>query len=143
MISNLKKKLNKKGFTLAELLIVVAIIAILVAIAIPVFTASKTKAQNAVIAANARACKAQAIADYLLSDTSSSAEKIYYYSVDHVGNITEITITSTAIAEGSYGYVVTIPANTHQGDVVATVKYIKGANGVTFASSASSSPPVS
>ena len=32
-------KTNKKGFTLAELLIVVAIIAVLVAIAIPVFTA--------------------------------------------------------------------------------------------------------
>ena len=32
------KKNNKKGFTLAELLIVVAIIAVLVAIAIPVFT---------------------------------------------------------------------------------------------------------
>ena len=31
-------KTNKKGFTLAELLIVVAIIAVLVAIAIPVFT---------------------------------------------------------------------------------------------------------
>ena len=31
------KQTNKKGFTLAELLIVVAIIAVLVAIAIPVF----------------------------------------------------------------------------------------------------------
>lgn len=31
------KKLNKKGFTLAELLIVIAIIAILIAIAIPAF----------------------------------------------------------------------------------------------------------
>ena len=34
-----KAKENKKGFTLAELLIVVAIIAVLVAIAIPIFTA--------------------------------------------------------------------------------------------------------
>ena len=31
-------KKNKKGFTLAELLIVVAIIAVLVAISIPIFT---------------------------------------------------------------------------------------------------------
>ena len=30
-------KINRKGFTLAELLIVVAIIAVLVAVAIPVF----------------------------------------------------------------------------------------------------------
>ena len=34
----LKTKLNKKGFTLAELLVVVAIIAILVAVSIPIFT---------------------------------------------------------------------------------------------------------
>lgn len=30
-------KINRKGFTLAELLIVVAIIAVLVAVAIPIF----------------------------------------------------------------------------------------------------------
>ena len=30
---------NKKGFTLAELLVVVAIVAILVAISVPIFTA--------------------------------------------------------------------------------------------------------
>ena len=35
----LKKLQNKKGFTLMEMLIVVAIIAVLVAIAIPVFNA--------------------------------------------------------------------------------------------------------
>lgn len=34
-----KIRTNKKGFTLAELLIVVAIIGVLVAISIPIFTA--------------------------------------------------------------------------------------------------------
>ena len=38
-----KAKENKKGFTLAELLIVVAIIAVLVAISIPIFTAQLEK----------------------------------------------------------------------------------------------------
>ena len=39
---------SKKGFTLAELLVVVAIIAVLVAVAIPVFSASQKKAKLAV-----------------------------------------------------------------------------------------------
>ena len=38
---------SQKGFTLAELLVVVAIIAVLVAVAIPVFSASKEKAKLA------------------------------------------------------------------------------------------------
>ena len=48
-------KNNRKGFTLAELLIVVAIIAVLVAIAIPVFNGSLTKAKEATDVANLRA----------------------------------------------------------------------------------------
>lgn len=39
---------SQKGFTLAELLVVVAIIAVLVAVAIPVFSASQKKAKLAV-----------------------------------------------------------------------------------------------
>ena len=53
--------LNKKGFTLMEMLIVVAIIAILVAISIPTFTGSLDKANSATDAANLRAAKAVVI----------------------------------------------------------------------------------
>ena len=52
-------KNNKKGFTLAELLVVVAIIAVLVAIAIPVFTAQLEKSREAVDAANIRSAYAE------------------------------------------------------------------------------------
>jgi prepilin-type N-terminal cleavage/methylation domain-containing protein len=41
-------KKNKKGFTLAELLTVVAIIAVLVAISIPIFTSQLEKSREAV-----------------------------------------------------------------------------------------------
>ena len=60
---------NKKGFTLAELLIVVAIIGVLVAVSIPIFTAQLAKARLATNQANARAAKAAAVAAYLENDS--------------------------------------------------------------------------
>ncbi len=58
-------KKNNKGFTLAELLIVVAIIAVLVAIAIPVFTTQLEKAREATDMSNLRAAYAEVVATYL------------------------------------------------------------------------------
>ena len=58
---NLKNRSkDKKGFTLAELLIVVAIIAVLVAIAVPIFTGQLEKAREATDAANIRTAYAVA-----------------------------------------------------------------------------------
>lgn len=59
------KKMNRKGFTLAELLIVVAIIAVLVAIAIPVFTTQLEKSREATDMSNLRAAYAEVMAEYL------------------------------------------------------------------------------
>ena len=58
---------NRRGFTLMEMLIVVAIIGILIAIAIPVFKASLHKARVAADMANLRAYYAQLQADYMLT----------------------------------------------------------------------------
>ena len=60
-----KFRKNEKGFTLAELLIVVAIIGVLVAISIPIFTAQLNKAKQAADVANARSIYAAVVADYL------------------------------------------------------------------------------
>jgi prepilin-type N-terminal cleavage/methylation domain-containing protein len=59
------KYMHKKGFTLAELLIVVAIIAVLVAVSIPIFTGRLEKARLAANEANIRSAKAAAIADWM------------------------------------------------------------------------------
>lgn len=69
MLKKLKK--NKKGFTLAELLIVVAIIGVLVAISIPIFTSQLAKARLATNQANARAAYAAVEAQYLQDDTKT------------------------------------------------------------------------
>lgn len=70
---------NKKGFTLAELLVVVAIVGILVAISIPVFTAQLTKARLATNQANMRAAKAAAVAAYLTD--GKETEVVYDYDI--------------------------------------------------------------
>ena len=68
----MKKIKNTKGFTLMEMLIVVAIIAILIAIAIPTFTAQLEKAREAADIANIRSTYSAAMVDYLNSTTTTS-----------------------------------------------------------------------
>ena len=67
--------MNKKGFTLAELLIVVAIIAVLVAIAIPIFTTQLEKSREATDAANIRSAYAEAMAEALTQSTPAQITK--------------------------------------------------------------------
>lgn len=62
---------RKKGFTLAELLIVVAIIAVLVAISIPIFSSQLEKSREATDLANIRAAYAEVIAAAATDDKSS------------------------------------------------------------------------
>ena len=74
---------NKKGFTLAELLVVVAIVGILVAISVPVFTAQLGKARRATNNANLRAAKAAAVAEYLSDEGTRGTTPSYYkYEVE-------------------------------------------------------------
>ncbi len=61
----MKKMSNKKGFTLMEMLIVVAIIAILVAIAIPTFSSALNKAKIAADIANVRAAYAETVMEQM------------------------------------------------------------------------------
>ena len=68
------KRLNKKGFTLAELLIVVAIIAVLVAIAIPIFTSQLEKAREATDMANIRSAYAEVQTAALTEENTGNAK---------------------------------------------------------------------
>ena len=104
----MKKINNKKGFTLAELLIVVAIIAVLAAISIPIFNSQLSKAKEATNTANARSLYATLVADYLdnnkidgtLSGTSLNGEGKIAFG-DNVFEFND-QVTSLTISTSDY-----------------------------------------
>ncbi len=78
----MKKIKNTKGFTLMEMLIVVAIIAILIAIAIPTFNSSLNKAKVGTDEANIRSGYASVMTEVLTSDTGVTTGTTYTLNVD-------------------------------------------------------------
>ena len=99
-------KMNKKGFTLIEMLVVIAIIAVLVSIIIPTVSSATTKAAAATNAANLRAFKAQLVTASLAGD-----------------------VTATADASGNVSY--TDGVNTFTAPTSKAVTFMKGANKIT------------
>lgn len=103
-------KKNEKGFTLAELLIVVAIIAVLVAISIPIFTSQLEKARESTDVANIRAAYAEAsvasleadggIASYTTEAKMQSNGAIEKITVEPIGDM-----TVTSVEKGKYATV--------------------------------------
>lgn len=97
------KKMKKQGgFTLVEMLIVVAIIAILIAVSIPLVSSSLEKAREATDAANERSFKAALTVAYLTAENLDEnattggikveAGKVYAYDIvkgaPQVGEVT-------------------------------------------------------
>ena len=70
---------DRNAFTLAELLVVVAIIGILVAVSIPIFNKQVEKAREETDIANLRAAKAAADAAFI--DGSVQPDDIKYYDI--------------------------------------------------------------
>ena len=68
-------KRNTRGFTLAELLIVVAIIAVLVAIAVPVFIKQLERSRESVDFANMRSAYAEVMVAVISDDAGSPLKK--------------------------------------------------------------------
>lgn len=79
-MKQLRPRRPSGGFTLIEMLIVVAIIAVLVAVSIPLVGASLEKARVATDQANERAAKAAALVDYLMEERNGHVT--YFYKSD-------------------------------------------------------------
>lgn len=105
----MKKKSNKKGFTIMEMLIVVAIIAVLAAIAIPTFNGALTKSKEAADVANIRAAYAEITVAYLTDDEPYPADKTAFLAkvdggkLNYDGKLTKYAVpTNTAKGEIEY-----------------------------------------
>lgn len=93
----MKKVNNKKGFTLAELLVVLAILAILVAVAIPIFTGAISNAEKTAIDANVRAIRAAAVTEILTDTTGTLGTTGPWYASATIGANGEMTGFSVSL----------------------------------------------
>lgn len=125
-------KNNKKGFTLAELLIVVAIIAVLVAIAIPVFTSQLEKSREATDISNIRSYYAEITTSLLTGDLKNQNDTIT------VGNNKTAKLTTAIPTEANKTFTVELSDVTFQQTVadwqtaafdIAGAKLVKNAAG--------------
>ena len=99
-MNNLKAKLKKQGgFTLVEMLIVVAIIAILIAVSIPMVTSALERAHHAVDQANIRDAAALGAIEYLTNEdvAKATSDTVYDYVVNdaHQGKLVTTGTTET------------------------------------------------
>ena len=115
-------KFNKKGFTLIEMLVVIAIIAVLVSIVIPTVSSSTAKAKAATDAANLRSAKAAITIGVLDGSVTTKAQAMAVANANGVP-------TNSKYDGGSFDVELgTAAANTSG----ITVKVMYGTNTISY-----------
>jgi type IV pilus assembly protein PilA len=109
-MSALTKQKQNSGFTLAELLIVIAIIGVLVAVSIPIFSNQLEKSREATDMANLRSAKAAAIVAVISGEiedgTPIKDQTNYWYNIQ-TGKYQTAELASgygKGITRGNYYY---------------------------------------
>lgn len=132
MIKRIREE--RDGFTLAELLIVVAIIAVLVAIAIPIFNAQLENSREATDAANLRSAYAEVSANAIqnakdgengVTRTGDSGSYVYSKNVDLTQQ--QEGWQNDSIKDGKIGDFA-LSGTTPKAGKTATVKYTQATN---------------
>ena len=118
------KKMNRKGFTIVELVIVIAVIAILAGVLIPTFSGIVTKAQVSAEQQKVTNAYKEAYANEIIKDGgivgSGAADAVndivFNFTVGTDGKITDVTIDNaagkTAIDKTKFNYTYTDTTNT-------------------------------
>ena len=148
----MKRKIKSvKGFTLAELLIVVAIIAVLVAIGIPIFTSQLEKSREAVDLSDVRSAYAEVMMAAITGDTTAYYTKdanqtIYKTSAEtfngYTGEAGAYSITVTPLKQKQPGWQTAEPITIGGVSSKAGVPYWNGQPGLDGYCIVTYHPPV-
>ena len=112
------KKTNKKGFTIVELVIVIAVIAILAAVLIPTFSGVVAKATESKVKQAARNCYTELLAE-VNGTPANIAVATFTQDISNDTGVTTIVLTQSAgattaivfkTADGSVKYTVSTGA---------------------------------
>ena len=112
-------KRNKKGFTLVELVIVIAVIAILAAVLLPTFSGIVTRARKSSALQRATSVKQEVLGQYFTSGADLNGLVIYVHTPS---DNYKFTVTGNELKEASFGNNEEIPEIVTTG-ATPTAKY--------------------